>query len=103
MVPDWNIIFSACGLALVMVGGYVKLRVDLAKSLPPDLIAALRDISDRLLKIETRLEMDDKSAKERRDARRREMMEIAKAVVEIEIGKTRGGTNPGIQLPTDGL
>jgi hypothetical protein len=94
MAPDWNIIISAAMLGLVIVGGYVKLRLAMA--------ADYKDISDRLLKIETRLEMDDKSAEERRSARRREMMAIAKSVFDIEMGKG-AGTNPGIQLPTDGV
>ena len=88
MQPDWNIILSASVLGIIIVGGYVKLRLAMA--------ADNKAISDRLLKIETRLEMDDKDADERRVARRREMMAIARSVFEIEMGK---GTNPAIQPP----
>jgi hypothetical protein len=72
-----------------MVGGYVKLRLAIAKDMSA--------ISDRLLKIETRLEMDDKTADDRRDARRREMMSIARSVFEMEFAKG-GGTNPRLQV-----
>lgn len=72
MTPDWNIILTGVGLGIIMVGGYVKLRLSLA--------ADYKSISDRLLKIETRLEMDDKGADDRRKARRREMTSIARAV-----------------------
>jgi hypothetical protein len=87
MQPDWSIIFTGVGLGLIIVGGYVKLRLAMA--------ADYKSISDRLLKIETRLEMDDKGADDRRDARRREMMSIARSVFEVEF--TKGGTNPRIQ------
>ena len=91
MQPDWNIILSAAVLGIIIVGGYVKLRLAMA--------ADNKAISDRLLKIETRLEMDDKGASERRSARRREMREIAKSVVAIELGRA---ISPAMQLPTDG-
>jgi hypothetical protein len=89
MQPDWSIILSACGLGVIIVGGYVKLRLAMA--------ADYKAISDRLLKIETRLEMDDRGADDRRDARRREMMAIARSVVEVEMSKT-SSTNPRMQV-----
>lgn len=88
MEPNWSIILSACVIGLIIVGGYVKLRLAMA--------ADNKLISDRLLKIETRLEMDDKGAEGRRSARRREMMDIARSVFEIEIAK--GGTNPHLKV-----
>jgi hypothetical protein len=78
MEPNWSIILTGAGLGIVIVGGYVKLRLSLA--------ADNKAISDRLLKIETRLEMDDKGSDARREARRREMTSIARAVYQVESG-----------------
>ena len=80
MEPNWSIILTGAGIGLVMVGGYVKLRLAMA--------ADMKAISDRLLKIETRLEMDDRGADDRREARRREMMGIARSVIEVELSKS---------------
>lgn len=87
MEPNWSIILSATLLAFISVGGYVKLRLAMA--------ADNKLISDRLLKIELRLEMDDRGADERRTARRREMMSIARSVIEVELAKA--GTNPRLK------
>jgi hypothetical protein len=87
MQPDWSAIIGGLSFGVVIVGGLLALL--------RYLISELRTISERLLKIETRLEMDDKGADERRAARRREMREVAKSVFEVEFN----GTNPRMQIP----
>lgn len=64
MTPDWNLILGFIGVGLVLVGGFVKLNL-------------------RLAKIETRLEMDDKGKPERDAALRLEMADIARAELRI--------------------
>jgi hypothetical protein len=87
MQPDWNVILGALGLGTVIVGGLIALL--------RYVVSELRTISERLLKIETRLEMDDKRAADKRSARHREMREIARSVFEVEFN----GTNPRKQIP----
>jgi hypothetical protein len=54
---DWNLVLGFVGVGIVLVGGFVKLRVDATKQ-----NAA---VCSRLDKIETRLEIDDKGAADR--------------------------------------
>lgn len=44
------------------------------------------EIVERFTRIETRMELDDKESQTRRDDRRREMMAIARAVLQAEMG-----------------
>ena len=85
MQPDWNIILGFAAMALLMVGGFVR-------------------IMGRLQKIETRLEVDDKGKPDRDAARRLEIADIARGELRIHKAECPARENTGVRdVPIGGL
>lgn len=84
-MPDWNLILGFAGVGIILVGGFVKLNL-------------------RLAKIETRLEVDDGNKPERDAARRLEMGDIARAELRIHKAECPNRETTGVRdMPLGGL
>ncbi len=85
MQPDWNLILGFIGVGIVLVGGFVRLNL-------------------RLAKIETRLEVDDRGKPDRDAARRLEIADIARAELRIHKAECPARENTGVRdVPIGGL
>lgn len=90
MQPDWNIIIAGLSLALAVIGGFVKLRVDITQK--------FGGVYSRLDKIETRLEIEEKTRDERLALTEIRMRDVMHKYCMNECPHRRSNTNPGIRI-----
>jgi hypothetical protein len=96
MAPDWNLILGFVGVGIVLVSGFVQLRVNQTKQ-----FAALKAAIDE---IKLRLDIDEKQKPERDAARRLEIADIARAEIRIHKAECPMRENTGVrEMPIGGV
>jgi len=93
MTPDWNLILGFTIFATAMVGGFVKLQVNLQSK--------FGQVYSRLDKIEMRMNIEEKYADERAADMQIRMRDVVYKYCRDECPHKPPATNPAIRIGVD--